>query len=125
MIRYISSFALLAIISLHQTGCTVEDPEYTDRGAALASHGVGSPAEPAALASEVAPDESSDIGTESGTWQLVGTESCFDVCMGSCSQCGFTPLCPPSPRGRSCSTSYARCWHFTSKTPNAQEYECM
>jgi hypothetical protein len=122
MTKYISLFALLAITSLHQTGCAVEDPAYTDQSAALASHEVGSPAEPAG---EVAPDESSDIGTESGTWQLIGGESCFDVCMGTCSQCGFTPLCPPTPRGRSCPTLDATCWHFTSRTPNAQEYQCM
>lgn len=125
MIRYISSFALLAIIALHPAGCAVENPEYADQSAALASHEVSAPAEPEELPGEPAPAESSDVGTEAGTWQLIGSESCFDVCLSSCSACGFTPRCPPSPRGKSCPTIGATCWHFTSNTPNAQEFECM
>jgi len=125
MTRYISLCALFAIISFHQTGCTMEDPEYTDQSAALEAHEVSSPAEPQSLATELAPSESSDIGTESGTWVRVGAESCFDVCMSSCSACGFTPRCPANAgSGRSCPTVGVLCWHFTSNSLSAQELEC-
>lgn len=126
MTRYAQIFALFVIIAFHQTGCTVEDPQYADESAALESHDVSALPAQEDLVSESAQSESSDIGIESGTWQLVGSEYCPDLCGGTCTSCGiFSPSCPPSPRGQACDPLHATCWTIMSGNLYAREWECL
>lgn len=58
------------------------------------------------------------------TWQRIGTENCYDLFMGPCSSHYFSPSCPSSPAGKTCSSPGATCWSVRSSS-YVEEYACQ
>jgi hypothetical protein len=58
------------------------------------------------------------------TWQRIGTESCYDLFMDSCYSHYFSPSCPSSPAGKTCSSPGSTCWYVRSSS-YVDEYSCQ